>query len=45
MNFVGVKNYQSVLGGQGLAGRDFGIAIRNNVYYVLFVVPLQTILS
>lgn len=45
VNFVGAKNYQEVLGGQGLAGRDFGTSIRNNLYYVLFVVPLQTALS
>ena len=45
VNFVGGENYQSVLGGKGLAGRDFGLSIRNNVYYVLFVVPTQTILA
>ncbi|MGV1004178.1 MAG: carbohydrate ABC transporter permease [Candidatus Nanopelagicales bacterium] len=45
VNFVGLRNYQSVLNGQGLAGRDFGLSMRNNVYYVLLVVPLQTILS
>lgn len=45
VSFVGMKNYADVLGGRGLSGRDFGIAIRNNLYYVLFVVPLQTALS
>ncbi len=45
VNFVGTTNYESVLSGQGLAGRDFGLSMRNNVYYVLLVVPLQTILS
>lgn len=45
VNFVGIKNYAAVLGGQGLTGKDFGLAIRNNLYYVLFVVPLQTIIS
>lgn len=45
VNFVGGKNYQAILGGKGLTGRDFGMAIRNNLYYVLFVVPLQTIVS
>jgi multiple sugar transport system permease protein len=45
VSFVGAENYASVLGGEGLAGRDFGISIRNNLYYVLLVVPLQTILS
>ncbi|HEY3547779.1 MAG TPA: sugar ABC transporter permease [Propionicimonas sp.] len=45
VNFVGTKNYTEVLGGRGLAARDFGTAIRNNVYYVILVVPLQTALS
>jgi len=45
VNFVGARNYADVLGGQGLVGRDFGLAIRNNLYYVLLVVPLQTMLS
>ena len=45
VNFVGGQNYTEVLGGRGLSGRDFGIAIRNNVYYVLLVVPLQTALA
>lgn len=45
VNFVGFKNYDAVLSGRGLAGRDFGLAMRNNLYYVLLVVPLQTILA
>lgn len=45
VNFVGGKNYAAILGGRGLTGQNFGIAIRNNLYYVLFVVPLQTIIS
>ena len=45
VNFVGTENYAEVLGGRGLAARDFGTAIRNNVYYVILVVPLQTALS
>jgi len=44
-SFVGGVNYQKVLVDSGLAQRDFGTAIRNNLYYVLFVVPLQTALS
>lgn len=40
--FVGAANYAEVLTQPGLARRDFGIAIRNNLYYVLFVVPIQT---
>ncbi len=42
VNFVGASNYAEMLGGRGLAARDFGTAIRNNLYYVIFVVPLQT---
>lgn len=45
VNFVGARNYVEVLGGQGLAARDFGIAIRNNLFYVVLVVPLQTMLA
>lgn len=45
VNFVGLDNYKAILTEKGLAQRDFGTAIRNNVYYVLLVVPLQTILS
>lgn len=42
VNFVGMKNYAELLGGSGLATRDLGTAMRNNFYYVLLVVPLQT---
>ena len=45
VNFVGTANYTEVLGGRGLAAWDFGIAIRNILYYVILVVPLQTALS
>lgn len=45
VNFVGTANYTAVLGGRGLAARDFGISIRNILYYVILVVPLQTALS
>jgi multiple sugar transport system permease protein len=40
--FVGAENYAAVLTESGLAQRDFGTSIRNNLYYVLLVVPLQT---
>ncbi|WP_434993569.1 carbohydrate ABC transporter permease [Arthrobacter sp. Ld5] len=43
--FVGAENYTAILDGEGLASRDFGTSIRNNLYYVLLVVPLQTGLS
>lgn len=45
VNFVGGRNYAEVLGGRGLAARDFGTSIRNNLYCVLLVVPVQTALS
>ena len=45
MNFVRLDNYREILTEPGLARRDFGTAIRNNAYYVLLVVPLQTMLS
>lgn len=43
--FVGAENYAAVLTEPGLAQKDFGISIRNNLYYVLLVVPLQTALA
>jgi multiple sugar transport system permease protein len=45
VSFVGLENYRSILTGGTLAQRDFGTALRNNFYYVLFVVPLQTALA
>lgn len=44
-SFVGGENYSKVLVESGLAQRDFGTSIRNNLYYVLAVVPLQTALA
>ncbi|NYD40830.1 ABC transporter permease subunit [Nocardioides panaciterrulae] len=45
VGFVGLDNYRAILSGGGLAERDFGTALRNNFYYVLIVVPLQTVLA
>lgn len=42
VGFVGADNYTNILSGGSLQQRDFGTAMRNNVYYVLLVVPLQT---
>ena len=42
VNFVGTDNYAELLGGTGLATRDLGTALRNNLFYVLLVVPIQT---
>jgi multiple sugar transport system permease protein len=45
VNFVGSKNFDAVLSDPGLAQKDFGTSIRNNLYYVVLVVPLQTALA
>lgn len=45
VSFVGAANYVDTLSGRGLAARDFGTSVRNNFYYVLLVVPLQTAIS
>ncbi|MBE1874544.1 carbohydrate ABC transporter permease [Myceligenerans pegani] len=44
-SFVGAENYAELLAGGALAQRDFATALRNNAYYVLLVVPLQTVVS
>ncbi len=43
--FLGVDNYKNLLVTDGLARQDFMTSIRNNAYYVLLVVPLQTALA
>jgi multiple sugar transport system permease protein len=45
VDFVGFRNYGELLTGGGLAQRDFATSLRNNVYYVLLVVPIQTVVS
>lgn len=45
VNFIGFDNYAELTSGRGLRSRDFGTALRNNAWYVLLVVPLQTALS
>jgi multiple sugar transport system permease protein len=42
---VGAANYAALLTQPGLAQQDLGLSIRDNLYYVLLVVPLQTALS
>lgn len=44
-SLIGGTNYAKVLVDSGLAQRDFGTSIRNNFYYVILVVPLQTALA
>ena len=43
--FVGLDNYRQLLIEDGVRRRDFSIALRNNLYYVLGVVPMQTFLA
>lgn len=43
--FVGGANYAKLLSGGSLAEQEFGTALRNNLWYVVFVVPLQTAVS
>lgn len=45
VNFVGLDNFKAVTTDGGLPTRNLGIALRNNTWYVLLVVPLQTLLS
>lgn len=42
---VGLANYRALLTEPGLAQQDLGLSIRDNLYYVLAVVPLQTALA
>ncbi|MDQ2837512.1 MAG: sugar ABC transporter permease [Actinomycetota bacterium] len=45
VKFVGVKNYSAILVQDGLARQNLMESLRNNFYYVLLVVPLQTVLA
>jgi len=42
VSFVGMKNYSNITVGGGLSVRTFGWSLRNTLWYVLLVVPLQT---
>ena len=42
---VGLDNYRQLLTRQGLARKNFATALRNNFYFVLFVVPIQTVVA
>jgi len=41
-HFVGLDNYRHLLTTPGLDQNNFGTSIRNNFYYVILVVPIQT---
>lgn len=45
VHYVGGRNYQSILTQSGLPRQNFGESIRNNLYYVLLVIPCQTALA
>jgi multiple sugar transport system permease protein len=41
-HYVGLANYRHLLTTPGLDQNNFGTSIRNNFYYVVLVVPIQT---
>ena len=41
-HYVGLENYRHLLTTPGLDQNNFGTSLRNNVYYVILVVPIQT---
>jgi multiple sugar transport system permease protein len=43
--FVGFEKYNELLFEDGVRRTDLALSIRNNFYYVLFVVPMQTTLA
>ncbi|WP_082557221.1 carbohydrate ABC transporter permease [Modestobacter sp. Leaf380] len=45
VGFVGLDNYATILTEPGLPRQDFMTALRNNGWYVLLVVPLQTAIA
>ena len=44
-HYIGFKNYEALLGKASLSQKNMATAYRNIFYYVLLVVPLQTILA
>ena len=45
VGFVGLDNYARLLTEDGLTRSDFMTSLRNNFYYVLLVVPAQTVFA
>jgi multiple sugar transport system permease protein len=45
VSFVGFDNYRQLLTEDSLTRSDFATSLRNNFYYVLLVVPIQTVLA
>jgi len=44
-HWVGLQNYRHLLTTPGLDQNNFGVSLRNNMFYVLLVVPIQTAVS
>ncbi len=44
-SFVGLDNYRALLLEPGVTRADFALGLRNNFYYVLGVVPTQTVIA
>lgn len=45
VHLVGLTNYRTLMTTPGLYQSDFGTSIRDNLYFFLFTVPLQTALA
>ncbi len=45
VSLVGAENYAALLTEPGLSRQDFMISLRNTFYYVIGVVPLQTVIA
>jgi multiple sugar transport system permease protein len=45
VHFVGLENYKNLTTVDGLSRSDFAMSLRNNFYYVILVVPIQTVLA
>lgn len=43
--FVGAANYEALLTKPGLSQQNLAASLRNNLYYVILVVPIQTVLA
>jgi multiple sugar transport system permease protein len=43
--FVGLENYRNILFEDSVRRSDFARSIRNTLYYVMFVVPIQTAIA
>jgi multiple sugar transport system permease protein len=44
-SYVGLDNYRELLWKSGVRQTDFALSLRNNFYYVIGVVPLQTTIA